>query len=154
MGILSKLIGVGIFIEQVGRRNELAMYMLHKFLESTPVYFGKIKRDRLFQIKFGHHLLLALTMGITSFVYNTDVGSIKTSILFLLDLVIGRDQGEAKEKEKSKSFPDLEQKDFNKLAGEAVAPQKIELLDEEEEFPEKESGVDQGLLILADSAEV
>ena len=30
-------------------------------------------------------------MGITSFVYNTDAGSIKTSILFLIDLVIGRD---------------------------------------------------------------
>ena len=81
-------------IEQVGRRNELAMYMFPKFLESLPVYLGKMKQDRFFQIKFGHNLLLALTMAITSFVYNTDVGSIKTSILFLLDLVIGRDQNQ------------------------------------------------------------
>lgn len=67
------------------------MYMFHKFLESLPVYYGKMKQDRLFNIRFGHNLLLALTMGITSYVYNNDVGSIKTSILFLLDLVIGRD---------------------------------------------------------------
>ena len=48
MGVLSKLIGIAIMIEQVGRRNELAMYMLPKFLEALPAYFGKMKQDRFF----------------------------------------------------------------------------------------------------------
>ena len=133
------------------------MYMFPKFLEALPAYYAKMKRDSLFQVKYGHSMLLALTMGITSFVYNQDPGSIKNSILFLLDLVIGRCCQPLQEVSKASRSIEDHQNQPKDEEYQKADPQQIEQLDDDEEganYPEKESDIEQGLLIMADSAEM
>jgi hypothetical protein len=66
--------------------------MFPKFLESISLNLTKTKRDYLINFKFGHNLLFGIALAITSKIYNEDQESIKKSMLFILDLIVGKDQ--------------------------------------------------------------
>lgn len=76
-----------IFIERNSRWSEFALNVSPRFLESLPIYLGK---QRMWPtIPNGHNILLALSMGIVSYVYYTAPVSIKKQFLWLVRLIMG-----------------------------------------------------------------
>lgn len=68
------------------------MYMFPKFLESLPLAARKYKRENLIDFKLGHNVLFGIALAITSDCYFNHPDSIKKSIAFILNLIIGRDE--------------------------------------------------------------
>ena len=68
------------------------MYMAPKFLESISISAEKHKSDflMLLNFKYGVNVAFAFAMGVTSCMYNKHPYSIKKSISFILDLIIGK----------------------------------------------------------------
>ena len=90
--LYSILISFVVFAESSHRWPELAMYMFPKFLETIPLSLAKVKRDDLINFKFGMHAVFSVALAITSHIYNKDPESIKKSMIFILDLIIGREE--------------------------------------------------------------
>ncbi len=87
----SVLVSFIVLVEGSGRWPELAMYMFPKFLESIPIALTKVKRDDLINFKHGHSILFGIALAITSHIYYKDPVSVKKSMTFILDLIIGQD---------------------------------------------------------------
>jgi hypothetical protein len=65
------LAATGILMEQNNRWPEMSMYLLPKMIESFKN--NALKMNYPIFLKYGTHLVMALSMGITSYVYQQDV---------------------------------------------------------------------------------
>jgi hypothetical protein len=100
------------------------MYMFPKFLEALPTVAAKHKRDHLLSFKYGRNAMLAFSLAITTHLYNRNPECIKTSMKFVLDLIIGKDESEAASKAK-----ESKEETINSL-GKQLKPEEYLAVDE------------------------
>jgi hypothetical protein len=84
----------GILFEAPGRRAEICMYVVPRWLEALPKFLSK--RALLPEIKLAPNILLALGIAWITGCYFTDEGSIKSHLRWLTSCILGAQLEETK----------------------------------------------------------
>jgi len=100
--LLSPIAYISILLERGTRQQEIAMYVLPKYLESIVPFLSKTKL--MITIPHFNKLLLALSVGIIVDVLNRDPLSIKRQFLWITRLILGGSDAEEVEEEKIISY--------------------------------------------------
>ena len=92
--VLITIAQAGIFLEARGRAMEIAMYVTPKYLETLPVFLGKMHLWP--NIPLGINLITALSFGILANCYFTESQCIKSYLRTVLRGILGKANEEVK----------------------------------------------------------
>ena len=84
----SAISSAGILYEAPGRRSEICMYVVPRWLESLPIFLGK--RKLLPNIPMAANLIFAIAIAWITTVYFSDEGAIKSHMHLLTSSIIGK----------------------------------------------------------------
>ena len=131
--MMAPLCYFSIFLEKRSRIAEISMYVVPKYIESIPVFLGKMNMKP--NIPFAVHLLMAFSMGAIASVINTEPRALKYQYWKMLEFILGGSDKEELEKKEIEDKKRVEEQEITegsiKIVRRDSFEKKVRFQDEE-----------------------